>query len=420
MNPNRIFPLADGHVRAVESPDPASIYTYTPGIALLPDGAYLLTMDYGGPGARNLAPAREFAKPYFGSAFLSRDKGQTWRHVLDFPAMHARPFCAGGSVYILGHYGDLVILRSDDNGETWGPPRTLTAGERWHQSACNVWYENGFVYLVMEYIHPNDMDTWPVEIMAPVLLRASASEDLCLRENWTFSEKTAFRDLCGASDLQWHGIPFFPENPHDSYFPAPERNNAPIGWLETNVVRITDPSHYWYDPSGRTFHLFARAHTGGTGYCALLKAVEREDGTIQTLPETVPSGKKILYLPMPGGHLRFHMLYDGETRLYWLLSTQATDSMTRAELLPPTRFNLPNNERNRLQLHFSKNCVDWCFAGMVSIGDGDLCSRHYASMLVDGEDLVVASRSGDQNAKSAHNGNFISIHRVRDFRGLVY
>ena len=46
--------------------------------------------------------------------------------------------------------------------------------------------------------------------------------------------------------------------------------------------------------------------------------------------------------------------------------------------------------------------------------------RHYASMVIDGDDLHVLSRSGDYRAKSAHDGNLITFHSVRDFRKLVY
>ena len=38
----------------------------------------------------------------------------------------------------------------DDNGETWSEGSFLTEGEKWHQSACSVWYKDGYVYLVME------------------------------------------------------------------------------------------------------------------------------------------------------------------------------------------------------------------------------------------------------------------------------
>ena len=94
--------------------------------------------------------------------------------------------------------------------------------------------------------------------------------------------------------------------------------------------------------------------------------------------------------------------------------------MTRPDRLPANRYNLPNNERRRLQLHFSKNCVDWCFAGLVSAGAVEQASRHYASMVIDGADLHVVSRSGDERAKNAHDGNVVTLHSVRDFRALVY
>ena len=41
-------------------------------------------------------------------------------------------------------------------------------------------------------------------------------------------------------------------------------------------------------------------------------------------------------------------------------------------------------------------------------------------MDIDGDDLVILSRSGDARAKSAHDGNLITFHRVRNFRELVY
>jgi len=30
------------------------------------------------------------------------------------------------------------------------------------------------------------------------------------------------------------------------------------------------------------------------------------------------------------------------------------------------------------------------------------------------------SRSGDENARTAHDGNIVTFHRVRNFRSLVY
>ena len=152
----------------------------------------------------------------------------------------------------------------------------------------------------------------------------------------------------------------------------------------------------------------------------LAKAVEDESGKITVGLEQSPAGEDMIFIPCPGGQMKFHILFDEVTQLFWLLSTQSTDSMVRPETLPPDRFNLPNNERRRLQLHFSKNCIDWCFAGLVAVGDSEKQSRHYASMAIDGDDLRILSRSGDGRAKSAHNGNLITFHTVKKFRDLVY
>jgi hypothetical protein len=221
-------------------------------------------------------------------------------------------------------------------------------------------------------------------------------------------------------EIDYFGVPFYASAYPRGSMPAPGRNSAPIGWLETNVVQFSDPGHIWHDPQGKTFHLWMRAHTGGTGLAAVAKVVEDSDGRLVTSLEQVPSGKTALYVPCPGGQMRFHVVYDEPTQLFWLLSSQATDSMTRADLLPASRYNLPNNERHRLQLHFSRNMVDWCFAGLVAVGDTPSQARHYASMVIDGQNLCVLSRSGDSRAKSAHDGNLITFHTVKNFRRLVY
>ena len=45
--------------------------------------------------------------------------------------------------------------------------------------------------------------------------------------------------------------------------------------------------------------------------------------------EKAPSGEPMLYVPLRGGQMRFYILYDDQTRLYWMISTQSTDSMKR-------------------------------------------------------------------------------------------
>lgn len=409
--------VASDFVAVYESPDATQIRSYSPGLALLPNGRLVATLDLGGPGLKGMAES-----PYRGRVYTSDDRGQTWTHRADIPLYHARPFAAGEAVYVLGHRGDLGVVRSDDGGTTWGETSWLTEGERWHQAPCNVHHARDRVYLVMEQNTDPSFKGWAVSVLAPVLMAADVSADLTLRASWTFSNALSYRDaVAAAGPPHLIGVPFFtpgataPENVKD------RRSMAPPGWLETNVVQFLDRDHVWHDPEERTFHLWMRAHTGSTNLAAIARAVESEDGSsIQVSLENAPSGEPMLFVPCPGGHMKFHILYDDKTRLFWLLSSQSTDSMTRPDRLGDDRFNLPNNERHRLVLHFSKNCVDWCFAARVADTRAYGQARHYASMVINGDDLHILSRSGDERAHTAHDGNLITFHTVRDFRNLVY
>jgi len=410
--------LADDYVTVYTSPDPERVYAYTPGLACLPSGRLVATMDQGGPGVPDLPGVKgwrgEGTGAWQGLVHTSDDRGRTWTRRTAFPFMHARPFVAGDALYVLGHAGDLCVMRSDDGGETWGDPAHLTQGEQWHQSACNVHYCRSRVYLVMEKRARHTHGGWPVSDLAPVLMSADVGDDLTRCKSWTFASELVIGDH--VQRVEWLGVPFWPPGPT-----APGgRSMAPIGWLETNVVQFLDPDHVWYDPQGRTFHLWMRAHTGATNLACIAKVVEAEDGRLTTSFERSPAGVPMLYVPCPGGQMRFHILYDDVTRLYWLLSSLATDSMTRPERLPEARYGLPNNERHILALYYSRNCIDWCMAGIVARGDTPRQARHYASMCVDGDDLHVLSRSGDHRARSAHDGNLITFHTVRRFRELVY
>ncbi len=419
MPPGPIRALAPDHVLFDETSGmPAPLGT--PTILRLDGGRLVAASDRGGVSLQEQGNPRV-------RICTSDDGGLTWTTRATPYINQARLFQCGTTIYYLGYNKDLKIMKSEDRGEHWSELFDLaTKKSQWYAQPCNVWHAKGNVYLVMERrVYEDNQSGWTIGNLAPILMRAREQDDLTLPSSWSYASELAFADLIPGYRqnnlaLDYFGVPFFPQDFPRAKQVARGRPMHPMGWLETNVVQITDPQHLWFDPRQRTFHLFMRAHTGGTGFAAIAQVVENDDGTMTTGLVHAPSGKTQLFLPFPGGQMRFHVLYDERTKLYWLLGTQATDSMTRPDALPKDRHQLPNNERQRLVLHFSKNMVDWCFAGLVAIGPGNRGTRHYASMDFDGDDLVILARSGDERAQSAHNGNLITFHRVRNFRALVY
>lgn len=412
-----IRPLAQNYVLVAKSPDAKNMPLYSPSILRLKSGRLVISYTE--------ARKKENTDDTFQVILTSDDGGKTWTKRAESTGLQGRIFEANGSLYYIATGAGLPISRSNDDGMTWSTPVNLTGKDKsWQQTAANVWYANGNVYLVME-LRGRKIEAWGAAEKAPVLMRAKLGDDLTKPESWTYSSTLMFADIIpgfreNEPDIDYFGIPFYKQTYPTRSRISPGRSFSPMGWAEANVVQILDPDNYWYDPAGKTFHIFLRALTGMTNYGAMCKVVENDDGTMTTSLETAPSGKKVLFVPMPGGQMRFHVLYDEKTKLYWLLSSQTTDSMTRAEKLPPERHDLAFGERNRLVLHFSKNMIDWCFAGVVAIGDSPKESRHYAAMDFDGDDLVILSRSGDKDAHSAHEGNMITFHRVKNFRDLVY
>ena len=407
--------LADDYVVVARSPDPMNVYCFSPGLCVLPNGRLIATMDYSGPGVADYPGRVEFKKGsgryQVGRVFVSDDKGATWREKATVSMLLMRPFLAGDALYVIGCSPDLGVARSDDGGETFSEVFHFSENQIWHQAPSNVWYKGDFVYLAYEretdLSHP-----WPMDGNAPILMRGNVHDDLTKKENWTFANELVFnREIDEDAIPEW-GIPFH------AHVPGGYMADTRVGWLETNVVQLLKPNDVFTDPTGHTFHLFCRTSTGLTWPGAMIKVVEKEDGTMETTFEYAPSGKRILFVPIPGGgDSKFHILFDEKTRIYWLLSNQFTDSM--ADFNRMSQVERHGYDRSRLVLHYSYNCFDWLFAGVVATGRTLRESRSYASMAIDGDDLLILSRSCDEKAKNGHDNDLITFHRVKAFRSLA-
>ena len=385
----------DSHVVAsevviAESPAPDSVFLYTPGIVEGFDGRLVVSVDYGGPGTSILDGSRsDFGDYKSGNqirVLLSDDNGKTWRETsARIPMMHEILFKAGKSLYMIGHSGRLLITRSDDNGETWSDPSVLCPEPRWHQSCTPVDIHDGKVTLVYEK-WVSDGHPWPG--VGPVLMQAKVDDDLTEASSWKFS------DLYNPDEDM--------EASRPSGIPLTDPGKA--GILETNVIRVYDEKNPFYDPSGKSVVLMMRASVGLPDIGVMMRGVEKPDGSL-AVEKLTKNGREMYFVHIPGADLKFYVVYDPESRLYWLLHSQMDGRM---------------NYRRRLALSYSPDLLKWTFAGLVAVGPSDNAARHYASMIIHGDDLLIVSRSGDERARNSHDGNLVTFHRVKDFRSLIY
>lgn len=371
------------------SPDPESIFLYTPALTEGLDGRFIAAVDYGGPGTWKLDGPKSDRGDYEAGnqvrVFLSDNRGKTWRDSgARLPMMHEILFKAGNRLYMIGHSGRLLITCSTDNGQTWSEPSVLRADGSWHQSCCAVDIHDGKVTLVYEkFLH--EWYAWPG--VGPVLMQADVDSDLCDAASWKFSDVyDPDPDMAAFAPM---GIPALPGEAVDG-----------AGILETNTVRVHDPENGFYDPQDRSVILLMRASTGYRDMGAMLKGVEKEDGSL-SIEKLKMNGKEIFFVPIPGGSLKFHICYDPESKLYWMVHSQITALM---------------NERRRLALSWSPDLLSWTLAGLVAVGPADNASRHYATCMISGKNLYVVSRSGDLSAKNAHDADLTTFHVVKDFR----
>jgi hypothetical protein len=425
----KVTPLSPESMLVCRSADPDRVHLAAPSLLALPGGRLIAAVDQFGPGVKKL-PGVKGRHPQDnhwmqGRILTSNDKGQTWDERKTFPFCHPCLFRDGQRIYLLGHRGGLQIMKSSDGGMSWsGAVGVAVPGgdaSNYIQSPTSVLKKGDFVYVAMMRSTDRKQKGDPASTLAVDIWRARRGSDLTSGRSWTKSRsEEAFRDLVPESGESHVGIPFFE---------LPDENRGVdlggrrwvnhIGWGEPHLLEIKDPDHYLYDKNGRTLHLVAVGKTHRSNTAVLTKVVDTGAG-MKVLPETVPSGKNLTYIWVPGGHMKFHILYDEESGLYWLTSNRSDDSMTRSDKLPPKRPGLPSDEYGGLQVHFSRNLVDWSFACFVAGSDDAVCSMYECSAAVRGKDLCVLCRCAGEGRRNVTDTDQIRLHTIAHFRELAY
>lgn len=365
------------HVVA-ESPDPGRVFVYEPAVVKLPSGSLLVTFEHTLIDANAKVPHR------FRLA-VSEDAGRSWRQLPPLDLHSAQPFVHEGKLYLLGNVAvrrNVVILRSGDEGRSWTGPVTLFEGSYWN-APTGVLIREGRLYRSFN-LHENADGTPNLRnYQGCVVIAGDLSRNLLDPAAWRISNR-----------LDYPGTPSLLTR-------VPAGGRRADHWLESNLVEVKGEIrgfHRLRIPGGAGHGL---THQSTAGLAAVTEL--RDDW--QSLQHTFGQ-----FFPIPGAQNKFHMIRDEPSGLYWMAGNIPIDSLGR----PPG-----GDDRRILILMYSVDAHNWFQAGCVAMSKKPREAYNYASLLPDGDDLLLAVRTAlggrHPQAKSTH----ITFHRVRNFRSLA-
>jgi hypothetical protein len=348
---------------------PASTGTYvgSPGIVVLPGGAYLAKMDLFGPNSteRTRAVSR---------IFRSDDRGRTWWHVTDVDGIYwASIFWHRGALYLIGpekNYGNLVIRRSTDNGRTWTEARDehtgLLAEGKYHTAPTPIVVHHGRLWRAFE--DAEAPGGWG-ELFRAFMLSAPEKANLLERSSWTFSNRLP-------RDASW-------------------LNGTFKGWLEGNAV-VT--------PSGSIVDIL-RVDTPEGGKAAIIGI--SSDGRTASFDPAKD------FIDFPGGAVKFTIRYDRRSKQYWSITSFIPPEFQGRARAGATR--------NTLALISSPNLRHWTVRRiLIQHPDLEKHGFQYVDWLFEGSDIIAVCRTAFDDAEGGahnyHDANYLTFHRIERFR----
>ena len=351
------------------SPASSRQYIGSPSIAVLPNGEYVASHDFFGPGST-------YSKM---SVFGSKDKGKTWEKRADLDGQWwSSLFVHKGALYLMGttkEYGFTVIRRSTDGGRTWTEPKDENTGLLWgdgsyHCAPHPVVIHKGRIWRAMEDAMGGTK--WGERFRA-FMMSAPVDADLLKASSWTSSNRLA-------RDPAWLDGKFG-------------------GWLEGNAV-VT--------PEGNIVDI-------------LRVDVKKDDNEKAAIVHISADGKQATFDPtkdfidFPGGSKKFTIRWDAKSKHYWALANYVPAEYRRQD---------PSRTRNTLALIRSTDLRQWEVRSiLLSHPDTAKHGFQYADWLFEGNDLIAVVRTAfDDAAGGAHNqhdANYLTFHRIKNFRRLT-
>lgn len=339
----------------------SKVYLGTPSICILPDGTYVVSHDLFNQKERIV------------KVFESKDKGKNWEQIAEMDGFWCGLFMHRGELFMMGadQERNCIIRKSTDGGHSWTEPKSSTTGlirlsdfeKGYHTSAVSVIEAKGRIWRPFE-VYPKK---WKWGDFEAFVLSAPADSDLLNAENWRTSTRMSV-------DAAW--------------------GNDYHCWLEGGAV---------LSPEGEVLNILR---------------VDRRDVETAAIMHVADDGVSVSFDPekdfieFPGGCKRFVIRYDEKSKRYWSLTNWVPEKF---------KGHIVERTRNTLALVSSADLRKWTVNKVVLQDDNvDKSGFQYVDWLVDGNDIVLASRTaffdGVEYADNQHNSNFITFHRIDNFR----
>lgn len=366
-------PLAQDYVVVARVPDRTK-FIHDPAMEILPNGTLVAASPIWGrqpPREKNVEISR------------SKDGGKTWEVVSVQPWAEACLFVYQGKLYMftqLVTWEGVWVSMSEDEGKTWTTAVEVIKGapnrQHWNIQLGMV-VKNGWLYWANGKAY-QDMGAVACDLGKGLLNPAA----------WIASNVLV---MPIPNEVVWNSF----------------TSGATMRCLEGNVVHV-----------GGKLLVIARAviNRYGTANMAAVFELKHDAGKLEL-------SFAQLY-PVPGGQCKFHILYDEKSKMFWMASNYPTNSqdLIRAAQRFPDAYSgtgrTVREDRRILMLSYSLDALNWFTAGCIAKAEKLTQSFMYPTMVFDGEDIALLSRSA-RDSGDYHDADLATFHRVRNFRSLA-
>lgn len=387
FNPSKLIaaePLAQKHTEVFHNPDP-EYYVEGPGLVRLADGTLVAVVPVV---PRNEWSAERRATRSVTHILHSKDGGKSWQALAKLPYYSAVPWVHEGALYLFVNKGgtkvrndDLLLLRSKDGGTTWSAPVTLFKGHFWNCHTGMAVRDNHLYWAV------DDLSLGSKR--GPRALAVDLSQNVMDPKAWRLSEPVPFP-----------GVPEPLTNPD---------LKISSQYLEPNVLNVRGKL--------RVLMAVKPKRQSTASLCAVLDLNDDQKKLDLKFKQ---------FHPMAGGQLKFCVLWDEVSQMFWATANLVVDSQGAfdwwAEGEKRGNFSyssaMGGNDRRFLMLFYGIDGLNWMPAGCVAQAGKISQSFMYARPVIDGNDLAIIARSSI-NAPNQHDADYATFHRVRDFRKLA-